>query len=1433
MEIETIGIAVDTSGLDKGTAALKRTEEAAKSTSEAADKLETKLGDVGYGAGVMGGALALAFSAAVTGAIAAGLALDKLIGKVAKYQDLAEKTGGDPAGIASMRTAADVAGTSVEAVAMAMGRMNRIMASTDDESKGAGRALAALGINLQDIKNLKGDEQLRLIAKALAEFSDAGGGKSAILQALTGRGGGEMLVFMKELADDVNNVTYHTREGIKAADDYSDANARVISQISQMAEMVAMKALPPLAAFAKAFIDTATEALGMGNGLDDLRKNTSIEAFVTGGVKFLAFLIDALDSVLRPIQFIHRAFMGLAQSINEMKSGGTFASANEVLKKAEADMLKIANRPYLGQNLNKELANIKANGEATAAAIKAEGDKKVIVFKATADKVAKVKKDTAEKADPADAVIRGISGRIAEMRLELDLGEKITAGQRMAAKIMDDVRTGTLKLTAAKAVQISQMLEEMLIAEKDIVIKKQQADAQRANDDERQDGRDALAAYERAEQDAINAANIAMRESQRATEATNAATKFEIGLMDVSASKREKLLEQYRIEIAYRERLREIENGKLPASAQADLKRGAELNRDTALKGASANELLGAMKELDSYFDPTKAQSFGEALRDSFGQAGNAIGQMTVVIETFGRKQAEINKLREAAVVIEKAAGDAFASGDVLDGIELQSRATKANAKIERESSKSRITAYGDMAGAMKNFFQEGTTGYKALEVVQAAFQVVQAASNLAMGLSAAAVGVATQAQGDPYTAWARMAAMAASMASLGFAVKGMGGFAAGSTIAKDRQAAAGAGSVLGDSSEKSESIARSLDMIESSSEAGMKYQSGMLTSLRNIESSLGGLAGIVVRTAGLASGYSGSTQFGTTNVKDPFMFGPLSFLNKTGIFGKSKTSLADQGVTFTPQQLNDILQNGIQGQTYTDIETQTKSFFGLRKKTSMRRETGDLSQEVEDQFSKVIKNIVDTTRFATGALGQSAAEYTRLMQDVTISLGTLSFKGLTGKQIEEQLTNVFSKVGDDIARVALPSIEEFQKIGEGLFETVVRVSSGVESANEALAKLNISAVNYTKIANKQGDVGAEIFRQSIAAQEALKNMGNVIPAFLAGVTGGVNDLVDAYKELVSVRNAMTAVGANFWNPEPLVRGAGGMDELQSGLQSYFENFFTDAEQNAARINQLNRDLASMGQGPIEFTVQAFRARLSSIDLSTNAGQEQFGRLIAMSEQFYEVAAAQAAAVRETTDALQSSIQGFLDYAKALRTFQTDLLLGSQSTASLTEKTALARSNFEQTVNNARGGDADAQKGVIGSASSFLDALKNSASSSLEYEIGFAAVQATIDAEAKRADSLATQQIDVLRSIDATLAAIYNVANPLVPLPEKPLPSFSLRGEDDRAYIRTQAELLTTMQSLRDEVVGLRAETQATAVHTHATSKATRQLVDFQIQPPV
>lgn len=694
---------------------------------------------------------------------------------------------------------------------------------------------------------------------------------------------------------------------------------------------------------------------------------------------------------------------------------------------------------------------------------------------------------------------------------------------------------------------------------------------------------------------------------------------------------------------------------------QAAMKDDIELSDhagDALRRQAAAIRELGkqsinndALKSLDKYLDPRKAEQFGDTLASAFGKAGNAVSALAKVFGDYSKKQLAFDDERAKA-----------------RGISDPVKQAKVLADIEESSAKAQLQNYANLAGAAKGFFDEGSKGYKTLQAAEQAFTLISVAQGAIRAAQSAVEAVLNQAKGDPYTAWARMAAMAAVVATLGYAVAG--GFNSGSSgpSAADRQAAQGTGTVLGDATAKSDSIANSLANLKDSAKIELQYQSEMVASLRSIDNAMSGLASLVVRTTGLTSGNNFGVATGTLskNKGDPILgmlgfndsfatknLGPISSLigGLQGLFGKVSQAITDTGLIV--QGAVSELAAGRGVSQFEDFQTTSSSLFGLIKKTTPGSISGPVSDEFAKQFGLIFTSLGDTLKSAAGALGRDGDAFKAAIDNYVVDLGKISLRGLSGADLQEALNNIISSAADKITGEVLPGFDQFQKIGEGLFQTVVRVATGVEDASYALEKFGISAVNLSQVINKQGDIGAEIVRQSIlnyetksfdakTGQEGRMNISgdadrSGVTSVVTGVgkiieslSGSADDIAQVYQALLDVRGVMRSVGETGLDlSQSMLRGAGGLEALKSGLDSYFDGFFSTSEQTAAKTARLAEKFQGIGVA-LPDSNAGFRQLVEGIDTSTDAGQLLYGQVINLAGSFadlYPMVASTASAI--------------------------------------------------------------------------------------------------------------------------------------------------------------------------------------------------------------
>lgn len=731
---------------------------------------------------------------------------------------------------------------------------------------------------------------------------------------------------------------------------------------------------------------------------------------------------------------------------------------------------------------------------------------------------------------------------------------------------------------------------------------------------------------------------------------------------------------------------------------------------------AKAEEMINELQLLDAV-----ATRAGNAMADAFGRAGSALNNLVGALSNY---RLQLESIHKAELENEK---------DPTRGLN--------RAQAERERLMLQVDTYGDLTSAAKSFFKENSKGYALMEAAERGWRLVQfalaikamffqtaettaAVANNATRTTVEVAGSTTRAAAKgsegiagifaalgPF-AFPVAAAAIAFMVAAGVKMGG-GGSKSNVNVAQDRQDAQGTGSVLGDTKAKSESISRAIELAAQNSNKDLEYSNQMVRSLKNIESNIGVLAAAVARTLQIGGSLDTSgLNLGSTWKGSP-LFGAIPLLG--GLFGTKKTTtLQDQGLEFGPQSLADVLAGGVSGNSYQEIATQTKKkFFGLTysNKTKVSTNAEALDEELGTQITNVIKSLREGVLTAAGTLGVEGAA--AVLDAFTLDIGKISFKDMTGEEIQNTLNAVFGKVADDLSKAAVPMILELQKVGEGSFETLVRVTRNYQVLDTALQS----------IGKTFGAVGVS----SLAAREDL-----------IALVGGIDELVDK-----------TA----FFN----------------------ENFLNDAERMAPIIKAVNAEFARLNIAG-NTSKDQFKDLALAQDLTTESGREMYAALLNVAPAFAKILEYNQKIADSSSDLLNaandnldsargtlidaynreaSAIQGTIDKLKqsveALKKYKESLFSGPAALLSPEGQYNAAAAAFRKTRVAALSGNQEAIGNLPDISQKFLDASLDYYAGTDGYFRDLEEVRSAVEA----AESLAIKQLSVAeQSLEALTSQV-------------------------------------------------------------------------------
>ncbi|WP_337840517.1 tape measure protein [Rheinheimera sp.] len=696
------------------------------------------------------------------------------------------------------------------------------------------------------------------------------------------------------------------------------------------------------------------------------------------------------------------------------------------------------------------------------------------------------------------------------------------------------------------------------------------------------------------------------------------ALKTENDLLQIKLSKGEK---EYELQKLIREL--KVTDPAVIAQLDAEIQRQALLNEQLDVRkyltDGTYDDLLDGLKQVGDM-----GGAAGNALVDAFGSVADQFARMAEQQDEFTKKFVTLAEARKKA---EKETDPALRA-------KALAKANAAESGLMEDQYRMQMGNYATLTGAASKMFSENSKGRQVMHRMETTFAAIETALALKKAAANALTAITNQGAGDPYTAFARIAAMAALMAGLGV----FSGSASSGTSATTNQQNQGTGTVLGDSTAKSESIANALERIESLELDQYGELRSINTAIRELSAGIKNLAVNLVANYGRfdESNYQGelgkeyNVQLGNTAAAallggvigaavDNMLGGLLSGItNKVlgGLFGSTKKELVDSGISFAAQELGDILATGLVDATLYDvIKTTKKKAFGLSKSTRENTEYRALDEEVRAEFGRVFSYLGQSVTDAVSLLG---LETSKSLEDFVINLPKISFKDLSGDEIEEELNALFSQQGDLMAKYLVPGIAEFQKMGEGLYDTLIRVAQEQAVFNSSLDALGLQLSRF------------------------------------AGVTKQVE--IDVAQSLIELM--------------------GGIEEFSAATGKYFEEFYSETEQQAYLAKLINEQFAALNL-TMPATREQFKSLVDGIDLTTESGQALFAALMSIIDpldQFYDGVEDAAKAAEKLAQEEKELAEERLAAAQKLAEERAAFIGGLQSELSRLDMTDLERS---------------------------------------------------------------------------------------------------------------------------------------------------------------
>jgi hypothetical protein len=573
-------------------------------------------------------------------------------------------------------------------------------------------------------------------------------------------------------------------------------------------------------------------------------------------------------------------------------------------------------------------------------------------------------------------------------------------------------------------------------------------------------------------------------------------------------------------------------------SGQLELQRNLLLSKNASQLLNIEQAKILALEQENFNIKLGETKNIAESLAGAFGKVGETLGQAIVGLVEMRRNQ-ELNNKSIVTYIgklnsVDKKIADIEESGDTPSGELFKERAEAQNElnKATKKAQMDEVAGNLKVLGSVKTMFKEKTGAYKAISAAEKVMHITKMgmmAAELAANLSstaqsvinsgikiagyvaeagAAGIKAITGAYAAPFPvgfiAGTAMAAIIGALLGKAFS----GGKSApknfvptaeqrketqGTAMSWDLKEAYGSEGkkirtregVFGDTSAKSESIAKSLDLLADNSVDGLQYDNKILRAFEKLNQSMEKLAISIYNVQGISAGSAFGTMEGTTSSGISWLFGK-----------KTSTEILDSGLVLKGNFLELAKATGGVIQQFEEVKTTRTSggLFGIGGGTRVRIDTSYLEldnksqQAVNEAFAQGYNTIL--------TLGVEAGFSSESIDNAlsTVSVDELaSLRGLTGQALKDELQAVFGAIFDDASMAVFDSLKDYRKFGEGMLETATRVINTNKSINQLLENTNTSGTQFAKLGFEATESIADLFGGVDKAVTAFQNFEDAI----------------------------------------------------------------------------------------------------------------------------------------------------------------------------------------------------------------------------------------------------------------------------------------------------------------------------------------------------
>lgn len=1238
----------------------------------------------------------LATQVAAVGAIGLGVAVVQFR-NLAKEADrigkLATQTGLTAEAVQELGFAAEQSGSDVESLNTSIVKMQRNIQQAEDGLSTYTRAFQRIGIDVEELRGLRPDEQFTRIAQALSQL-DSEVVRNASAMDILGRSAQNLLPLIAQGEAGINELREQLRatgsvlsqDAVDDAQRFNDAMNLLTRQLTAVRNSVFADIIEPLANVADFFTRTEQGAQKLASFIDLLKKSAiGLGVFLAG--RFIVQLGAAIIEFTiaeRRVRALTRAKANLAVQAGVTAGAvgtlgrsmsllfgpvGTAVFAVSTLVALGRQMRDVAND---ANDLNSQVDRLLASTEELALAPFRESfislDQQIF--------------DRAQE-------IASLEQQIQQRR---DIGPQFEESEGGAAQIQQRIDAiNELEQAQARDIQQQQQLLDRIVE-----LKQEQTEAAAAQELLKNATNETAEAVKNAADLTDEYQRILSRLVGRFRPIQAAQQRFanDFAVINAALISGNITIDQFidALQLLQRELAETFDQG------------GDDAPQEFQLFSTAIDLAVSGLDQMEDDFQ--RAERGMENLASSIHPAIAAYNQ-------FGREIETVNEAVATGVISE-------AEGDF----------TRFALSAE--------FLFGTLAQAARDGSRE-----------QKALAIAADVTNAVLAIQA----VLNQAQGDQYSAFFRMAAMAAIVAQLGYSVGAFGGGGGSSvSLSQQRQASQGTGTVLGDVDAKTESIVNATEITADATSELVGISRGMLRALQSLQEGITGATTLLARGASQIEFSPAQSQGLSEIIGDPFgdLNRALDLLGIDDLLGGS-AEVVDEGIRILGGTLEELIN-----ETLVDAFQSVEVSKHILDDTDLEEQFISLGADVAAQFSLIFQSIRDTVEAAGEALGIPLEEIQARIAEFEVEAQRISLLGLDAEEQQAELEAVFGAIFDDLAEHVIPFITQFQQVGEGLGETLVRVATSVQVFDEAVSQLGLAfdltdpeqiaqvAVSLVELTGGVEEFitlftgfvdkfASEEQKLAIAADQinrAFEQIGLSLPDTREGLFALVQSLdatTEAGREQIATILQIADVASEYYD---LVEEA--EQARLSRIQTFADFTGTGAPSALVALRQRLLDAAEaadqLGASQAEYALivrsfdrQLQRMRLEMtrtvIQLSQDLFSSEADSLSSSFESEFE-------SVREVANSLFSEWQRALTDLKGF----ADSLLLDESLTTLTPQQRLdeARRQFERTLAAARGGDVEAASELPEISREFLEIARFMFASGRQFDEIFREVQGAL-----------------------------------------------------------------------------------------------------------